>query len=157
MTEIFLIKHMDGALRPASEEDAEALRRWKVGEPVKVEARKPRNYRLLQKTMVLFRLAYEHFCEFGVSEVTYKGRKVVPCKERFRKDLTILAGHYDPVFDIRGNVRLVAKSLSYARCTEEQAQEIYQSVVTAALANVYRGRLSEEQLKQAVDDILRFA
>lgn len=155
--DIFVRKTMDGALRPVSEEDAEALKRFKLGDPIKVKVTQPRNYKFLQKTMVLFGLAYEHFCEFGISEAEYQGRKVVPCKETFRKNLIVLAGHYDPVFDIRGKVRLVPHSLSFANCTEEKAQRIYNDVITAVLANVYRGNLTEEELNRRVAEVLAFA
>lgn len=155
--DIFVRKTMDGALRPVSEQDAEALKMIKLGDPIKVSVTKPRNYKLLQKTMVLFQLAYEHFCEFGISEAKHLGQPVVPSFDRFRKDLTVLAGHYTPVFGIRGDMRFEAKSLSYGKCTEEQAQRIYNDVITAALANVYRGNLSEEELNKRVAEVLAFA
>lgn len=155
--DIYVRKTLDGSLRPVSDEDAEALRTIKLGEPIKVKVTKPRNYKFLQKTMVLFGIAYDHFCEFGISEAVYRGRPVVPCKETFRKNLIVLAGHYDPVFDVRGRVKLVPHSLSYAKCTEEQAQKIYSDVINAVLANVYRGNLSEEELNKRVMEVLSFA
>lgn len=155
--EIFLRKSLDGSLRPATEDDAEALKRFKVGDPVKVEATFPRNYKFLQKTMVLIGLAYDHFCEFGISEAVYRGQSVVPSKETFRKNLIVLAGHYTPVFDIRGRIRLEPKSLSYGKCTEDEAQKIYSSLIDAALRNVYRGDLTPDDLDKRVMEILSFA
>jgi hypothetical protein len=156
VTEIYLIKHADGAFRPALEADVEAMRRFKVGKPVKVEMKEVRNWAFLKKTMVLFREAYDFFCEHNLSEKTYKGQKVIPDFTRFRKDLIILAGHYKATFDIRGNIRLQAKSLSYANCSQEQSERIYQDVITAAMANVYRTALTEEQLRAHIDSLLHF-
>lgn len=157
MSEIYLIKHGDGSFRPATEQDVEAMRRFKVGTAVKCEVKEVRNWAFLKKTMVLFREAYEFFCEHNLSTQTYRGQPVVPDKDRFRKDLTILAGHYKPTFDIRGNVRLQASSLSYANCSQEKAERIYQDVITASLKNVYRSNLSEAELRDHVDKVLRFA
>ncbi|SER37216.1 MULTISPECIES: DUF1367 family protein [Pseudomonas] len=156
--EIVLQKCADGSLRPVDQEGIEQLARLKTGAGIRCKVTLPRNFKFLKKTMCLFTLAYEHFCEFGISEVEYKGRKVVPCKETFRKNLTVLAGHYDPVFDIRGQVRLVPRSLSFGKCTEEEAGKIYQDVITAALANVYRATdMTPAQLDARVNQILNFA
>lgn len=150
-------KRRDGSFIPATEEEAEKLKMIKAGEGIRVKVTKVRNYRFLQKTMVLFGVAYDYFCEHGVGQLTYKGQEVTPSKERFRKDLTILAGHYKPTFDIRGNLRLEASSLSFANCSEEKANAIFQSVITAALANVYKGSMTERELQDWVDKLLRFA
>lgn len=155
--ELIVEKCIDGSLRPSTEDDAEKLRTFKVGQGVRVKLTKARNYKFLQKTMVLFQCAFDYFCEHGINAMTYRGQTVTASKERFRKDLTILAGHYTATYDIRGNVRLEAKSLSYANCSEEEAQAIYQSVITAALANVYRGSMTESELQDWVDRLLRFA
>lgn len=155
--ELVLEKALDGSLRPATEEDAEKLTRIKVGAGVKVKLTQTRNYAFLKKTMVLFGVAFDYFVEHGISAMSYRGLAVAPSKERFRKDLTILAGHYTATYDIRGAVRLEAKSLSFANCTEEEANAIYQSVITAALDNVYRGSLTERELQDWVDKLLRFA
>lgn len=155
--ELIVEKCIDGSLRPATEEDAEKLTRFRVGVGVKVKMAQARNYAFLKKTMVLFQVAFDYYCEHGIGTMEYRGQKVEPSKERFRKDLTILAGHYTPTFDIRGNVRLEATSLSYANCTEEQAQAIYQSVITAALKNVYGGSMTEVALQEWIDKLLRFA
>jgi hypothetical protein len=154
--EIILVKTMDGSLRPATEEGIEQLRKLKVGAGVRCEVKQIRNYKFLQKTMVLFRVAYDHWIENSLQDLEYKGEKVLPCIERFRKDLTIVAGHYNATFDLNGKVRLTAKSLSYASCSEEEAQAIYSSVIDAILARVYQGQMDEQRLQQQVDQIIRF-
>lgn len=141
---------------PASEQDAEKIRRVKMGAAVRVKMRHQRNYKLLQKTMVLFQCAYEHFCEYGIVDLEYKGQKVMPSFDRFRKDLTILAGHYTSTFNIRGEVRLEANSLSYSECSEEEALKIYSDVLSAAIKNVYKYNTTEENLKRMVEQLSQF-
>ncbi|APQ14705.1 hypothetical protein BJP27_24345 (plasmid) [Pseudomonas oryzihabitans] len=154
--EIILVKTLDGALRPATEEGIEQLQKLKVGAGVRCEVKQVRNYRFLQKTMVLFKVAYNHWVENNLQLLEYKGEKVLPCINRFRKDLIIVAGHYEATYDLNNKVRLTAKSLSYANCSEEEAQAIYSSVIDAILARVYRGQMDERRLQEQVDQIIRF-
>lgn len=155
--EIILVKTLDGSLRPATEEGIDQLRKLKVGAGVRCKVAQIRNYKFLQKTMVLFGVAFAHWEENSLQALEYKGQKVQADKERFRKDLTILAGHYDPIYDITGKVKLQARSLSYASCSEEEAQSIYSSVINAALRHIYQGQMDERRLQEQVDQIIRFA
>lgn len=155
--EIILVKTLDGSLRPATEEGIDQLRKLKVGAGVRCKVAQIRNYKFLQKTMVLFGVAFAHWEENSLGDLEYKGQKVQADKERFRKDLTILAGHYDPIYDITGKVKLQARSLSYASCSEEEAQAIYSSVINAALRHIYQGQMDERRLQEQVDQIIRFA
>lgn len=149
----------NGVLAPDNAETAEWLRmKVKTGAVVSAEFKQPRNYKFLAKTMVLFDLCYGYFKDsVQPLGLEYRGVKAVPSFDRFRKDLTILAGHYDATYDIRGRVKVEAKSLSFASCTEEEAERIYSDVINAALKHVVSVGFNEEQLRQAVDDILRFA
>lgn len=155
--EIVLIKTMDGSLRPATEEGIEQLQRLKVGAGIRCKVAQIRNYRFLQKTMVLFQVAFDHWVENNLQTLEYKGEKVLPSLERFRKDLIIVAGHYEACYDLAGKVRLTAKSLSYANCSEEEAGKIYSDVINAILARVYRGQMDEQRLQEQVDQIIRFS
>lgn len=150
-------KKIPGGLVPADEEAAEWLQKIRTGDAVAGDFVRPRNYKFLQKTMCLFRVCFDHFVDTHEWNQQYRGMKVEPSFELFRKQLTILAGHYEATYDIRGNVRLEAKSLSFANCSEEEAQRIYQDVITAALKQVFKFKISEEQLRKTVDDILELA
>lgn len=146
-----------GVLVPDNDETAEWLQKVKTGDVLGAEFARPRNYKFLKKTMVLFRVCFDHFTEHLDTGLEYRGMKVEPSFEMFRKQLTILAGHYIATYDIRGNVRLEAKSLSFASCSEEEAERIYSDVINAALKQVYRKGISEKELRRIVDDILAFA
>lgn len=154
---LYLRKMPGGTLVADNDETAEYLQKKKVGAVLSGEFTEPRNYKFLQKTMCLFRCCFEHFTELHDWNQQYRGMKVEPSIEMFRKQLTILAGHYTASYDIRGNVRLEAKSLSYANCTEKQAEQIYKDVITAALKHVYKAAMTEAQLRKMVDDIIGFA
>lgn len=157
MARLFFKKMPGGYLAPADDEAAEWLQKIKTGDAVAGEFVRPRNYRFLQKTMCLFRVCFDHFVDTHEWNQQYRGMTVEPSFELFRKQLTILAGHYDATYDIRGNIRLEAKSLSFANCSEEEAERVYQDVITAALKQVFKFKISEAQLRKTVDDILAFA
>ena len=154
---LYLKKMPGGTLVPDNEETAAWLQKKKVGAVLAGEFKEPRNYKFLQKTHCLFKVCFDYFTEIHEWNVQYRGMKVEPSIEMFRKQLTILAGHYTATFDIRGNVKLEAKSLSFANCTEEEAERIYQDVISAALKHVYKQTMSEAKLRSMVDDILAFA
>ena len=165
--EIYLKRTLTG-LRPATDEDAEALTKYPLDSVVRCEIVRQRNYKFLQKMHVLFRLAFDYWteCEQIVMTdtgtilyskyATYRGQAVQHSIERFRHDLVILAGHYTPVFNLRGEVRLEAKSISYARCSEEDAEKIYSDVINVILRYVYKHNTSEEELRKMVDQVMGF-
>lgn len=153
----FFRKMPGGVLVPDDESTAEWMQKVKNGDVLGAEFRRPRNYRFLQKLMCLYRCCFDYFVEQQDWNMQYRGMQVEPSFEMFRKQLTILAGHYVASYDIRGDVRLEAKSLSFANCTEEEAEQIFSDVINAALKQVYRFSMTEDQLRKLVDDILSYA
>lgn len=154
---VYFRKVQGGCLVPDNEETAAWLQKKKVGAVLAGEFSQPRNYQFHRKLMALFGVAHDYFVEHHDWAVEYKGRKVEPSFDLFRKQLTILAGHYEATFDIRGEIRLEAKSLSYANATEEEVERIYSDVISAALKHVFKMAMTEEQLRAAVENILHFA
>lgn len=154
--DIMLQRGPNNYLIPADQESLAAVQKWPVGQGVLATVKRVRNYKFLKKMHCLFKLAYDFFCEHGISTQLYKGQRVMPSYDRFRYDLVILAGHYTPVFNIRGELRLEAKSISYAKCSEEEAEKIYSSCIDAALKNVYRDATDEKTLREMVERVLSF-
>lgn len=147
-----------GMLAPDNDETVEYLQKVKTGAVVSGEFVQPRNYKFLQKTICLFRYCFDHFAEtMAGAELDYKGMKAAPSFDRFRYDLTILAGHYTATFDILGNLKLEAKSLSYGKCSEDEAERIYSDVINAALKQVFKLSMTEQELKKTIDTILGYA
>lgn len=154
---LYLRKMPGGTLVADNDETAAFLQKKKVGAVLSGDFTEPRNYKFLKKMHALFQLAYEYFGENIVCDLEYKGQKVQPSYDRFRKELVILAGHYEPVFNIRGELRLEAKSISFGKCTEEEAEAIFSDCINAALKHIYRFVVDEKQLRKMVDDLLAFA
>ena len=97
--QIDLVKHPGGVFSPAHETDLERLQRFKNGETYVAEIKLTRNPKFHRKVMAFFGFCFEFWCAdragLGSADETTQFN-------RFRKDLTILAGFYDTVTNIRG-------------------------------------------------------
>lgn len=157
MSDLFVRKLPNGTLAPDDEASAAIVAGWKIGEPIRVEARRVRNYPFLKKWFTLAKLAYDLWSE-SMPEIEYKGVRVTPSFDRFRKDLTIMCGYYDAHFNALGEPRLVARSISFANMSEDDFGKLYSKTIDVVLQKILAGRsdMSEERLRQAVDRVLMY-
>ena len=155
--EILMLKAPNGALVPANEEEAEKLKRIKPMAMTRVGVAVVRNGPFLRKWMALAHVAYDMWTE-TMEPIEYRGQKVQPVFEKFRKDLTILAGYWHPVFKIDGTFTVEADSISYANMDQETFEALYSKTIDAILAKVLpRHGLSRQALDHHVDRVLEFA
>lgn len=145
-----------GALLPDDEEAQAYIETKAVGKVLRADVVEPNNYEFHKKLMKLFRISFDMF-EQNLAPLRYKGQEVLTNFDRFREDLTIMAGHYTATYAIDGTVRLRAKSLSFGNCSQEEREKVYSDVIDAALKHVFKQSVSEAQLRKMVDDILGFA
>jgi hypothetical protein len=156
MAELIMIRLHSGGLIPATDEDAEVLRKIKAGTAVRVEVRQIRNYKFLQKWFTLAKYAFDIWSE-TVPPQEYKGHPVRPSFDRFRKDLIILSGRFDATYNARGEVRLEAKSISFASMSEDEFERLYSETISVVLGKILGGtRMTEDQLRNHVDNVLAY-
>ena len=156
MSEIYLSKTASGSLAPASEEDAALLKRFKIGAVVRCEVSGMRNYEYHKKFFALVKFAYDHWSDSA--SLTYRGQPVLPSFDRFRRDVTILAGHGHPVANLRGEVRFEADSISFCSMTPETFEALYSATIDVVLNKILTGKgYTEEKLRELVDQTLAFA
>lgn len=152
-----MLKTVGGALVPMDEDEAQKTKRWKVGSVVRGEFVEMRNGAFFRKWWALAKLAYEMWSD-DLPNTHYQGTPVQPNFERFRKDLTILAGYFEPTFAADGTVRLTAKSISWARMNEEEFEKMYSETINVILSKVLSNKkLTERDLRDAVDSVMRFS
>jgi hypothetical protein len=157
--EALFIKSPTG-LAPACEEAREWLSKKKLGATIMVEPREMRNGKFFKKWFALIEMAYSYWAE-NVQPMEFKGRPVLPSFDRFRKDLTIWAGYYEPVVNLKGEVRIEALSIAWASMDEEKFAKLYDATIQVLLAKVFNGKVcqhwSEEQLRRVSGEVLEFA
>jgi len=147
-------------LIPACEEAADWLKKKKFGAPILVEPREMRNGAFFRKWWALVKLGYDYWSECAAT-IEYRGQPVLPDFDRFRKDLTILAGFYRPVVNIKGEVRIEAESLKWSSMTEERFTKLYDATIQVLLSKVFNGKTcrewTENELRSVAEQILSFA
>ena len=159
MTELLFQKGSTG-LVPACEEATQWLSKKKLGATILVEPREMRNGQFFKKWFALVQLAFDYWSEAAVT-IEYRGQRVLPEFDRFRKDVTILAGFYHPVVNLKGEVRIEAESLKWASMSEDTFGKLYNATINVLLAKVFNGRVckqwTEQQLRDVAAQVLEFA
>lgn len=143
----------NGFLAPATSEDALALGKFRFGEVVAAEISRPRNYRFHRKFFALLNKAYENWDQ---DEIETEHGKALKSFDRFRKDLTILAGYYELTVRLNGKTRLEAKSISFAEMDEQEFSQLYDAMITVILKHVLTN-YTREDVDRVVEETLAFA
>jgi hypothetical protein len=154
--DMVLVKTPNGALAPADGEARAMIEKLKAGQGVRATLRRARNVRFHRKAFALFKLAFDTWKP--VTPLEYQGLPVAKDFDRFRKDMTILAGFYKAVYNARGEVRLEAESLSFASMDEERFEQVYRAVLAVVWNRVLRaaGYASEEDVERVVNELMEF-
>lgn len=126
------------------------------GELIEASMVFPRNYRYHKKFMALLRLGFEHW-EPGRKHKQYKGMPVAKNFDHFRKEVTILAGFYEQTFDLEGNMKLEAKSISFASMEDDEFEAVYSAVLNVLLDKVFTRYAGRAEVDAVIDQIMRFA
>ena len=147
-------------LLPANDETTAWLLKKKLGSTIVAEIHEIRNAAFHRKWFALVKVGFDYWRD-NVDTLEYKGKSVMPNFDRFRKDVTILAGFYEAVTNIKGEVRLEAESLKWSKMTEERFTQLYDATIRVLLEQVFNGRRcakwSEHQLRSVVEQIEAFA
>jgi hypothetical protein len=157
MTKVICIRAHDCSLVPLDDEEAAKIKRAKQGAAVTIDMHVMRNERFFRKWWALAKLAYNIWQETLPAQV-YKGVQVQPNFDRFRRDLTIMSGHYKPVFAANGELRLEADSLSFGAMDEATFEALYSATINAILTKVLacHTSMTEAKIRKHVDDVMRF-
>lgn len=139
-------------LVPSDNETAEAIKKVKIGNVIKIDFKQPRNYEYHKKYFALLNIGFD---AWEPPEANFRGLPVQKNFERFRKDVIISAGYYEPVANIRGEVRAEAKSISFAKMSQEEFEKLYNATVNVILQKVLTN-YTRSDLDQVVEQLVRF-
>lgn len=157
--EILLIKTPGGFI-PADDEAQEQCRKFRLGSLAKLDVVQMRNGAFFKKWWALVKLGYDYFAD-SCEPQEYKGHSIKPEFDRFRKDVTILAGFYRPVWNVNGDMRIEPESLAWSNMTEERFEKLYSATIDVLLKKVFNGKRvhswTPEELRAVADQIAEFA
>jgi hypothetical protein len=149
--ELLLIKSQQ-VLVPGRDEDAEWLVKKKQGATILGEFHEMRNGAFFRKWWSLVKYAFDIWSE-TCEPLEYKGQPVIPNFDRFRKDVTILAGFRIPVWNIRGDLRVEAESLKWSKMSEERFAALYAATLQALTQAVFNGKRCQQYSVQQLNEI----
>lgn len=151
-----LCRRVPGGLAPESDEEGDKLRKLKSGASVRVTVTQEVNAKFRRKWWALAKYAFGMWSE-TMPDQEYRGQEVQRSFERFRKDLTILAGHFHPVWTVKGEMRVEANTLSWARMSDDAFESLYSATIQAVLTKILHGaKLTEAELRKHVDCVMGF-
>lgn len=153
--EILLTKLPGGGLVPGDEIATEYLQRVKSGTVLRADVKRMRNARFHRKFHAMVRFAYDQW-EPG-DDAEWRGVKVEKSYDRFYKDAIIMAGFYEPVFNIKGDLRMEAKSISFANMDEDEFEQVYTRVLDKLIEIVLRHKgYNRQKVNDIIDQLAQF-
>lgn len=126
-------KQAGGILHPASDAIAERLTKFKTGEMYMVEIKRSRNPVFHRKVFAFFNFCFEYWrCDREFLDELKQF-------EVFRSHLTVVAGYFDELYNLKGEVRIEAKSLAYDSMDDDEFQAFYSALINAAMRTIFQG------------------
>lgn len=139
MIEISIQKGPNGIMIPLNDLEKSKVESFKAGEVYTGKFVKMRNGQFFRKWWDLVNFAFENWEPPGLDHLKYQGQPVQKSMERFRKEVTILAGHFEVVVDYKGNIRKEAKSISFASMSEDEFTRFFSATIDAILLHFLDG------------------
>lgn len=139
------VKQHGGLLIPASDMEADRLKRFKTGETYEVEIVTTRNPKFHGKVFSFFNFVFKYW---SADKTEWQHFDEVKQFDTFRKNLTVLAGFKEVSYTIDGRVRVEAKSLAYANMDQEEYEQCYSALINAAIQNVFNNTKDQNIINQ---------
>lgn len=152
MKELVLTKAAGGVLVPIDPQAAEFIAKMKTGAAVRATVKLQRNPKFHRKYFALLNLAFD---AWEPAENTYKGHVVGKNFDQFRNDIICLAGFYEMATNLKGEVRVTAKSISFASMDQAEFDDLYNATVNVILKHVLTN-YDREQLDEVMERLTGF-
>ena len=107
-----IVKNMNNTFSIAYPSDYELAKKLKVGEEYECDIKRPRNYKFLKKFFALNRMVFDN-------------QEVYSNVDDMREELTKAAGFYYCYVNHAGVKTYKAKSISFAKMSQEEFDEFY--------------------------------
>jgi hypothetical protein len=142
---IKVVKFAGGVTSPASDIDAEKMSKLKTGEQYEIEIKQTRNPQFHRKVFAFLGFCFQHWsadhteCQFMDESAQF---------DTFREHITVLAGYYETTYNLKGDVRIRARSLSFGNMSQEEFEQFYSAAIRVAVKHIFNGTTDEKILNQ---------
>lgn len=140
-------------LVPADTRAAEWFGKVRMGQPVTASVRLPRNGKFHRKFFAMLDVAYSNH---DWPEIETKFGRVRTSPEMFRRYVIVKAGHYEADMTPHGEIRVVPKSISWAKMDDAEFSQLYSDVLDVILAE-FLTNWSDGDMERAVQMMMGFA
>ncbi len=125
------IKLAGGSFHPYNDMEQDKTIRFKTNELYTVEVKHTRNYEYHKRVFAFLNFCFAHWsCDRDFLDLHAQFN-------RFRNQLTVLAGYRVELYNINGEVRVEAKSISYSGMEQAEFEQFYHALVNAALKHIF--------------------
>jgi hypothetical protein len=137
----------NGVLAPDDQGTVEWVGKLKTGDGVMGEFKRPRNYAFMKKWFALVNYAFE----------MWEPPEDAPEKnfDRFREEMTMLAGYYQEVPSVKGGTRIQARSISFASMDEDTFADLYDKTILAILKWVLK-TYKRSDIDRVMSEVAKF-
>ena len=155
MTELLLAKTPNGALAPVDAPSAEYIGKMRLGAGLRGEFKRARDVQKHRRIWALFNFAFD---QWDAPALEYNSLPVAKSLDRFRRDIIILSGYYEAVTNLRGEVRLEAKSIAFANMGQDDFDALYRAVLNVVWDRILKakGYDNPEAVDAIVSELLNF-
>jgi hypothetical protein len=122
------------------------------GDVVAAKLQKPRNIQYHRKFFALLNIGFE---AWEPPQAQYKGVQAGKSFGRFRSDVIVQAGYYEVVVNLKGDVRVEPKSISFGSMDDIEFNAVYNAVINVILQQVLTS-YTRENLDEVIEEIIRF-
>lgn len=142
----------------ADADSAKAAEKHRLGEKVTANVVKPRSVPFQRKFFALLKFAFDYWEPAeGDAPATWKGQVIEKDFDRFRDDVIILCGFYTPVWNAKGEMRCVPRSIAFSEMEPDDFARLYSKAVGVLIDLVMKSKgFTARELERAVDELLRF-
>ena len=128
------INKTNGGIFPADRVNAELFDEISNGE-YQIELTRPRNIKFHRKYFALLNYLFDLFSPAIDVDANYKFGTPEKNFDTFRRDMAIVCGYHDAVINLKGEYRIIAKSISFASMDDIEFERLYSRTIDYALSS----------------------
>jgi hypothetical protein len=133
------LKNTLSGLIPLYDSDHEEKKKLKLNEVYRADIVRPRNINFHKKY-------------FALLNMTFQNQELFDCPENMRKEIIKYAGYYKEYITLKGEKEYRSKSISFAKMSQDEFEELYKSSMTVILKYI----LNESTKEELESEIINF-